>query len=127
LVGVNLNSIINGIGKTGTFTRISGAASGNVSYTGVGFKPSALILIGGIDTVPEKCWGFGTATAGRNLYSDVANANTSSANIFHFVRATDTQDATVSSMDSDGFTLTWTLTGTAATGNAIVINYLAFK
>lgn len=125
--GINISSIVNGIGKTGTFNRTSGAPSGNVSYTGVGFKPSALILIGGIDTVNEKCWGFGTAAAGRNLYSDAANANTSSANTFHFVRLTDTQDATIASMDSDGFTLAWTRTGGGATGNAIVVNYIALK
>lgn len=125
--GINISSILNGIGKTGTFNRTSGAPSGNVSYTGLGFKPSAIILIGGIDTVTEKCWGFGTAANGRNLYSDGTNANTSTANIFHFVRLTDTQDATVVSMDADGFTLAWTRTGGGATANAIVVNYIAFK
>ena len=125
--GINISSIVNGIGKTGTFTRITNAASGNVSYTGVGFKPSAIILIGGIDTVNEKCWGFGTAAAGRNLYSDSSNANTSSANIFRFVRLAETQSAIVASMDSDGFTLTWTFSGAGVTANAIVVNYIAFK
>jgi hypothetical protein len=120
-------AISGGIGKVGAITRGTGTASGNVSYTGVGFTPSLIIMMGGVGTVPQKCWGFSTLANGQSLYSDVSNANTTTANLFHFVRQTDTQDAVIASMDADGFTLTWTRTGAGATGNAISISYIAFR
>jgi hypothetical protein len=120
-------SITGGIAKVGTLTRNSGGASGNVSYTGVGFRPSAIIMMGGINTVNEKCWGFGTLANGQSLYTDASNANTTVAKLFNFTRLTDKQEAVIASMDADGFTLTWTRTGTGATGNDIVISYIAFR
>lgn len=120
-------SIVGGIGKVGSLTRSSGAASGNVAYTGIGFKPSAILFLCAIDTVSEACWGLGTADGGRSLYSDASNNKASSALAIHFIRSTDTQDATIASMDADGFTLSWTRTGGGATGNSIVVNYIAFR
>lgn len=124
---VSFTSVANGLGKVGQIVRASGSASGSVGYTGIGFKPSVLLFICAIDTVPESDWGFATASSAQNVYSDVSNNKVSTANAIHFVRLTDTQDATVSSMDSDGFTLAWTRTGTGATGNNINCNYLALR
>jgi hypothetical protein len=120
-------AISGGIAKVGSLTRNSGGASGNVSYTGVGFTPSAIIMMGGVGTVNEKCWGFGTLANGQSLYTDASNANTTVAKLFNFTRQTDKQEAVIASMDADGFTLTWTRTGTGATGNDIAISYIAFR
>lgn len=124
---LSFTSISGGIGKVGSLVRTSGSASGNVAYTGVGFMPSAILFFCAIDTVAEACWGFATAAAGRNMYSDTANNKTSTATAIHFIRSTDTQDATIASMDADGFTLAWTRVGTGATANDIVVNYLALR
>jgi len=48
---------------SGTFTRAMDAASGDVAYTGVGFKPSAIIIIA---TLVAKSYSVGLATAGRS-------------------------------------------------------------
>lgn len=124
---LTFTAIAGGIAKSGSFNRTSGAASGTVAITGVGFKPSFVIFICAIDTVPETCWGGGTVAGARSLYSDVSNNKASSANAIHFIRSTDTQDAVINSFDADGFTLGWTRTGTGATGNTIVCNFFAFR
>lgn len=100
------------------FTRDLTAASGDVSYTGIGFTPSRILFIGGIsdsiswgvDSITEKnCCNIylGAAISVSNNYSIIARTSASS----------NYQRAVVSSFDSDGFTLTWTKnnspTGTA--------------
>ena len=133
--GINISSIVNGIGKTGTFTRNSGTASGNVSYTGVGFQPSLLVFYGAIDTINDIVISSGTAAAGRSLYVNVSNSlgADSQAVAFYYRRDIgagnfDIQSATIASMDSDGFTLAYTRTrGGTGTSNSIIVNYIAYK
>lgn len=128
-------SISGGIAKTGTFTRNSGTASGNVAYTGVGFRPSFVIFYAGIDTTRDFMIGAGNATAGRTLYDNFENALgvNNQAVAFYYRRDLgagnfDIQSATIASMDSDGFTLTYTRTrGGAGTANDIIVNYIAFR
>ena len=132
---IEFNTVGNGIAKTGTFTRNSGAASGNVAYTGVGFKPSFVVFFGSIDTIQDFFIGGGTTSAGRALYNNFANATGTSnqAVPFYLLRNlgggnSDIQSATIASMDSDGFTLTYTRTRTGSgTANDIVVNYIAFR
>jgi hypothetical protein len=128
-------SISGGIAKTGTFTRNSGTASGNVAYTGVGFQPSFIIFFGSIDTLQDFFMGGGTASAGQSLYNNFSNGTGTSnqAVPFYFVRNigggnSDIQSATIASMDADGFTLTYTRTRTGTgTSNTINVNYIAFR
>jgi hypothetical protein len=128
-------NVSNGIGKTGTFTRNSGTASGNVAYTGVGFKPSIVVFYAGIDTTRDFMIGAGTASAGRALYDNFENTLgvNNQAVPFYYRRDVgagnfDIQSATIASMDSDGFTLTYTRTrGGAGTANDIIVNYVAYK
>ena len=90
-----------------TSTRDLTAASGNVSYTGVGFTPTAIHNI-----------SYVTASLGSLGYADSARADTGiklnvtatyeSGFIYLETTSNNYQTATIASYDSDGFTLTWT-------------------
>ena len=112
----------------GTFTRDMSLASGNVAYTGVGFQPKAIIFISRVGAVASLSWGFDNATNTENI--NIRGAATSyevetTRSIFLQQASGDTQTALIASMDADGFTLTWTKTGTP-TATATII-YLAFR
>jgi hypothetical protein len=128
-------NVANGIGKTGTFTRDSNSATGNVAYTGVGFKPSLIVFYAAIDTVSDFMVGSGTASAGRALYNNFANSLGANSQAVAFYYRRDfgggnfsIQSATIASMDADGFTLAYTRTqGGSGASNSIVVNYIAYK
>jgi hypothetical protein len=115
--------------KIGTFAREMDAAGAptDVAYTGVGFKPSAIIFIGtlassfgvGLDngTLHYVCSVFGTTPT----YSPTPNYS-----IAIFEDAGKYQAAIVKTMDADGFTLTWTKASTPASATANVY-YIAFR
>jgi len=106
------------------------AASGDVSYTGVGFKPSLIFFFGGVHTTQgTMSAGFsnGTAHEGVFLYLDTTlktGVNSAAAINIH-TSAADAQTAIVKSFDADGFTLTWTK-ASSPTGTTI-INYIALR
>lgn len=106
-------------------TRDLTAASGNVSYTGVGFQPTT-------------CTGFGDAATSLSQYvtligmvdsaGSAANMTLVTAGVVYdnaaFLRFFDatgssSQRASINSFDADGFTLSWTKTGTP-TGTATI-------
>jgi hypothetical protein len=128
-------NVANGIAVTGTFTRDSNAASGNVAYTGVGFKPSLIVFYAGIATTRDFMIGGGTAAAGRTLYDNFENTLgvNNQAVAFYYRRDFgggnfSIQSATIASMNADGFTLAYTRTvGGAGASNSIVVNYIAYK
>jgi hypothetical protein len=128
-------SFAGGLGKVGSFSRVVNAATGTVSYTGVGFRPSTIIFLATVDTVPTQSIGFTSATAGRCLYIDstYSSGGGSYSEAIHMVRTIAgngaLQTAVISSMDSDGFTLSWTKTdlGSGGNSNAITVSYLAFR
>ena len=103
------------------------AASGNVSYIGVGFTPSAIICFWGVDA--DKFIGWGVADSGklvRTLETD-SNANNYvvAALVYAQPVANNSQSAVVATFDADGFTLTWTKTG-SPTGSCNLI-FLCFR
>jgi hypothetical protein len=130
-------SFLGGLCKVGTFNRSSGGATGTVSYTGVGFKPSAIIFFAGIDNVSALSFGFTDTTNARCLISDsvssVGVGAQSFAEAIHYSRTIagngTTQTAVITTMNADGFTLSWTSTniGSGGTANNIVVNYIAFR
>jgi hypothetical protein len=102
-------------------TRDMTAASGDVSTTGVGFQPKALFFVGWINTTNH--WGVGMAASDLTMNTVVGTQNGTS-NIMAGYNATSSkcielhtgaagagQAAAITSMDADGFTLTWTKTG----------------
>lgn len=108
--------------KVIALTRDTSAASGNVSYTGCGFQPTALVLVGSNNVTTS--WSVGVVDSARgagNIFMYFA-ATTSYSTAALRVDAPDVggahnQSAAVASYDPDGFTLTWTKTGTP-TGTA---------
>lgn len=107
-----------------SFTRDIAAANGTVGYTGVGFQPSVVIGLGVVVGSDTTTIGFGASDAGvAELTQYQANTFTVNAKLFSFaITANDYEDATIASYDTDGFTLTWTKTGSpTGTGTAYVL------
>jgi hypothetical protein len=97
--------------------------SGNQAYTGIGFKPAMLIFFAcNSGAVYGACWGFsiGTATAANiNMYDSYPSAGNSYTTtqggcIYIYDDAGKTYAGIVKSQDADGYTITWTKTGTPA-------------
>jgi hypothetical protein len=114
---------------TGSFTRDMTAASGDVSYTGVGFKGSSGIFISAIDGTEVVTIGVVSGTTNYSLnYPKSGGANWNASSSLINARSTSgnvTQNAIMKSWDSDGFTLTWTLTNTEA--GTLTAYYLVFR
>lgn len=111
-----------------SFTRDGTATGGDVSYTGVGFKPTSIVALmstngsaycseGYSDSVKVSMTkyqtGTGTTYIGGNLimYSD---------------QNTFAQSAIVKTYDNDGFTLTWTKTASPA-ANTLTCYLICYK
>ena len=116
--------------KTGSFTRDMAAATGSVSYTGVGFQPKLLLFAGGVNPGIAFCIFGGTDGttnfSNMNWYGVTAgqfNNNTTVVGLY--ADASNSNAANFTSFDSDGFTLSWSKAGTP-TGTATVY-YVAFK
>jgi len=110
--------------KVGYGTRNSG---GSQSITGIGFKPSALIMMGvnSISTV-ELTIGYcdGISQSLVQLYSGGTKVNLNNTVIVSmYVDSLNNIKALFDSFDNDGFTLTWTKTGTVS----ISYNYLCLR
>lgn len=110
-------------------TRDMTAVSGDVSYTGVGFVPTSIIVLAAIDGTVQYCIGavdssrtetnLSNSAATQNMYTELNNI------LSVWAAAGGNQTAVVKSFDSDGFTLTWTKylspTGT------MTIKFLCFR
>lgn len=108
--------------KIVSFQRVLSAASGDVSYTGVGFQPTCLITLGGDSTLTAlwHCFGFASSdkTMGSVLVLGSGVSYASSAYVLALAVSNGVaQVATLKSFDEDGFTLTWTKQG-SPTGTA---------
>ena len=114
--------------KTGSFTRDIAGANGNVAYTGAGFKPSAIIFIGAVSNTKYGSVGFTSSVSSGMLFSYAGTGNwgIGTGNCISFHSGSGGESAALSSLDADGFTLTWAKTGDALTGTATII-YLAFR
>ena len=117
-----------------TATRVMSLASGNVGYTGVGFKPSVIQFLAGGPAGTNLGYvsqGYDDGTAhfctaqlgGYTGGSTVANFQTSYSILMgDNAGGSSYQYASVYSMDPDGFTLAWTKSGTpTATGNFVAL------
>lgn len=112
-----------------TSTRDLAAATGNVAYTGAGFTPTSIIAIMG--ATGSEPFSVGFADSAKTSYSlsgyGTGDAKTISAALFYIDvdAANNKQTATVASYDADGFTLTWTKTG-SPTGT-YTITFICYK
>ncbi len=107
--------------KVGSLTRVMNAASGNVSYTGVGFKPTAITFYG---TYAGNGWSVGISDVTTNGSIAVFGTTILDAlpNCIYLTQVAGAfyQKAVIASFNSDGFTLTWTYAGTGTTDTATV-------
>ncbi len=109
-----------------TLTRVLSVASGTVAYVGVGFKPSAVQFTANASGVGYSSWGGGDDGVIHNCFNALLGVSPFSAALQTTVSivtgdntaGTNYQVAAISSMDTDGFTLSWTKVGTpTATAN----------
>lgn len=122
--------------KIMTITRDLTAASGDVSTTGMGFKPDMMIITvcqnySGLAKFSQAIWtpDVGDTNQRGWYFHPSAGFNTVAlfASVVAYVDAggSNFQTAVVKSADEDGFTLTWTKSGTpTGTANVFII---AFK
>lgn len=113
--------------KVITATRDMTAASGDMSYTGVGFIPTSIQAHYTIETTTYGGRGFtDSSKTSSNLRSDGSAVLAINSNLICSSSAAGGfQEAIVKTFDSDGFTLTWTKTS-SPTGT-LKITFLCFK
>jgi len=120
--------------KAGTFSRVMSVGSGNVAYTGIGFKPKAIIFLGNVQNGGTQTSSVGFSDGSVNIClvneaiaaNNVAFATTTSAiYLFDDAGSANSNGAVIASFDADGFTLTWTKAGTPT--NTANCGYLAFR
>lgn len=103
-------------------TRALNGGSGSASYNGVGFMPTSIKFTCG--DAATSCVGFvDSSKNGYSISSDLgALVGAASANVaINMVNQGNGQSATVTSFDSDGFTLAWTGVGSPGAGTIDVI------
>lgn len=106
------------------FTRVLSAAAGNVSYTGIGFKPSLIQFMAAVVAGnPFAEIGAGDGTNEFNV--QIASSSTAFTSfVFSMIDAGGAafQQAALASLDVDGFTLTYTKTGApTSTWNIVAV------
>lgn len=116
--------------KIGTFQIDTATATGTQAITGVGFKPTTLVFLAGINGTGEVSIGFDDGTSKysiANAYGVSAGtwSITPGASIFLSQSAGVSYGGYVSVLGADGFTVSWTKTG-GKTGTA-GIYYLAIR
>lgn len=109
--------------KVITFNRVLTVASGNVSYTGVGFQPRLVqFLVGVLGGNPS--FSVGVTDAGQGLCVEDSGTSAFFQNIPGIQRDTAAggsyQTFSLASFDPDGFTLAWVKVGTPTVTASIV-------
>lgn len=115
--------------KVGSFTRDISTASGSQAVTGFGFKPKSIIFLANVNATVQASWGVSDASTHLAVHANdggVAGQFSTTANgVYILATAGNAYGGTVTSFDSDGFTMAWTKTG-SPTGTATII-YLAIR
>ena len=116
--------------KVGEFTRDTTAASGTQAVTGVGFSPKALIFFAAEGAADEMSFGIDDGTSASSVADDSGNAAgtyTVSATLSIRDRESSTlvYEGEVTTLGSDGFTITWTRTSTPS--GTLAVEYLAIR
>ena len=104
--------------KAGSLTRDMAAACGNVSYTGIGFTPNAIIFFANRNGTAVTSWGY-TTGPGNNVCIFDDNGDSAATYAIAVDKCMygevggggNNQKAALSAFDGDGFTLSWIKTG----------------
>ena len=108
----------------GTFTRDVSAAGGDVSYTGIGFTPKAIIFLGCIAGAASFGVGIASAVSGNSQTTNPTGSSRATTAVIFEPVSGNYQTASIASMDADGFTLTWATKVGVPTGT-VNATYLA--
>ena len=113
----------------GTFTRDLTTASGTQNVTGIGFTPTQVFMMGAINGSTVVSFGLDDGTTHGSVfndYQDIANSG-GLLTTFSVIAVTAVgntfQQAKITALASDQFTLTWTKTGSPP--GTITMFYLA--
>ena len=122
----------------GTSTRVMNAANGDISYTGIGFKPSVIeFFAAGFDTSNGNSGfnsqGFDDGTHHYCTFSTTdtsatykSRTYTSSSIIMALGNNSGSVAGNIKSMDANGFTITWTKSNTPPT-NTVTFIWIAYR
>lgn len=130
--GSNLSSVPAGQVKVGSFTRVATTASGTQAVTGVGFQPVVVLLTCSMGSSAFASFGGYDDATTANCIADYNSITTdtylpnSAKSVYCVIGSGNNQVGKISSMDSGGFTFSWTLTG-AGHGYTMTVNYVAFR
>jgi len=106
------------------FSRSASAGSGSQALTGVGFAPTALIVLATNNGSEEASWGLGDDNddQGDLFTTSSANYSRGDTNIIQLSNAAgNDMVAVLTSLDADGFTVTWTKSGSGLAASAKVL------
>ena len=117
--------------KLGSFTRDTSVASGTQAVTGVGFKAKVVVFLMQHAATAGASIGVDNATTVFSIinnHNGTANTwnNSGAESIFDVQSGTLDYRGHISTMDADGFTISWTRTGTTPSGT-ITVYYLALR
>lgn len=110
-----------------SFTRDISLASGTQGITGVGFIPAFVYIVGVIGATDTASWGVEgpVGTQSCLLRRNSGTYDSSGTHSILFFPSVGSYFGDITSFDADGFTITWTKTG-SPTGTAALF-YLAWK
>lgn len=114
--------------KVGSFSRDMSVGSGTQAITGIGFAPKAVIFLGVKAGTVVASWGVndGTNAAAFFKIANTANYSYTFSSIFASVTTgVDEYSGLITTLGADGYTITWTRTGTP-TGDLQVL-FLALR
>ncbi len=117
--------------KKGSFTRDISLSSGSQVITGVGFKPSAIWALAGLDspaTVFSYSFGDGANSTGSvsSSHEDTADTVRTDANfLIADLNGANQYLGIIDSFDDDGFTIGWTKVG--VTTGILSVSYIVAK
>ena len=114
----------------GTFTRDQSTASGTQAVTGVGFQPRQVIFFCNEAGAARSGSGVDNGTTALSIYNNDAGTatqwgNSSTESIFASQGSGTTYSGHITTLGSDGFTITWTRAGTPT--GTLTIHYYALR
>lgn len=116
--------------KVATFTYNVATATGTQAITGTGFKPRVVIFFQGCAGTSSMSFGFDNGTTKLGVGDDSVDAAgcylpDTTQSIISAPSAGNNAKGHIQSLDTDGFTLSWTKTGAPVA--TITIGYLAIR
>ena len=118
--------------KAGYFSKNLNDATGTTAYTGVGFKPTCILLFAGGSNpgAGYGSWGFVDSSLTDRSLSDYNNVSTGTyeawgSSVWQGASHPNRYKGNVTVFGDDGFSIAWTKDNTVS--GTITVNYLALK